>query len=511
MEKLSAYPTFWDFMLADKLMNILAMQDTASLMMKQDLSALAPFAQEGCWWTRGRIAKESLRLQLGHPKLLILSNKSRLAKLMMIQAHREDHRYSPGDALFRTRTFGVYIYRGRSLAEEVVKECQHCKLQRATETQQQVIGDLPKERFAIPTRPFSMIAVDFLGPMMVKEHIRSKNTYKIYPCVFTCFHVGALHVEVCKGYSTEQFLAQLDHFCSLRGTPKKIFTDLGSQLSKAGKLTSSYATDNGDQDLHWDQVQAKTASRGIEWYQAPAATPWRNGRAEAMVKMLKRSMKAFTDQGPMTCKELTNMLDKCAAAINNRPLGVRHFGGAEPDVEVITPNLMLMGSRSGEATSINLEKYAEDNSIYTRRLVYLEKLYLDWWAWYPAVFDSLVPLKRWTKAQRNVRVGDIVLIKYQKKLTPARYKMARVIEAEADPKGNVRTVTVVTRPTDVREKALPYRVKELTKMRLPVQRLVVLHAAEELHNVESPNLLEGLTPKSENIATKVIKASAQDI
>ena len=127
----------------------------------------------------------------------------------------------------------------------------------------------------------------------------------------------------------------------------------------------------------------------------------------------------------------------------------------------------------------------------------MEKTYLDWWAaWYPAVFDSLVPLKRWKKEHRNVRVGDIVLIKYEKKLTPAKYKMARIVEAEADPKGRVRTVTVVTRPTDAREKLLPYKSKELTSMRLPVQRIVVLHAAEELDNVESPDVLSDIATSS---------------
>ena len=46
-------------------------------------------------------------------------------------------------------------------------------------------------------------------------------------------------------------------------------------------------------------------------------------------------------------------------------------------------------------------------------------------------------------------------------------------------------------------------------MRLPVQRIVVLHAAEELDNVESPDVLSDIATSSENIAMKVIKASAK--
>ena len=63
----------------------------------------------------------------------------------------------------------------------------------------------------------------------------------------------------------------------------------------------------------------------------------------------------------------------------------------------------------------------------------------------------------------------------------------------------------------MRERLLPYKSKELVAMRLPVQRLVVLHAAEELDNVASPNVLQDIASDSENIATKVIKASASDI
>ena len=40
-----------------------------------------------------------------------------------------------------------------------------------------------------------------------------------------------------------------------------------------------------------------------------------------------------------------------------------------------------------------------------------------------------------------------------------------------------------TRPTDSREKSLPYVSKKLVRMKLPVQRLVIIHAAEELDQV----------------------------
>merc|ERR1711989_78354 len=49
----------------------------------------------------------------------------------------------------------------------------------------------------------------------------------------------------------------------------------------------------------------------------------------------------LTSQGDLTAKEYENILLRCANAINSRPLGLRHHGGANPEYHVITPNLLL--------------------------------------------------------------------------------------------------------------------------------------------------------------------------
>merc|ERR1712198_461247 len=168
------------------------------------------------------------------------------------------------------------------------------------------------------------------------------------------------------------------------GVPIKVFTDLGSQLTCAGKLM----THDGPDEKTWSTIQGKTAAQGIIWSHAPAASAWRNGRAEAAVKMLKRSIKVLTSQGDLTAKEYENMLLRCANAINSRPLGLRHHGGANPEYHVITPNLLLVGSRNDTGLSDIIENV--DNSIHTRRYAFVEKVYWDWWqVWKTQVFESL--------------------------------------------------------------------------------------------------------------------------
>ena len=53
-----------------------------------------------------------------------------------------------------------------------------------------------------------------------------------------------------------------------------------------------------------------------------------------------------------------------------------------------------------------------------------------------------------------------------------------VKDVDHDAKGLVRTVRVLMRPRDKREKALPYKSKNMITLELPVQRLVMICSAE---------------------------------
>ena len=56
--------------------------------------------------------------------------------------------------------------------------------------------------------------------------------------------------------------------------------------------------------------------------------------------------------------------------------------------------------------------------------------------------SALLPRQKWFHEQRNVRVGDVVLVQYEGKCRPATYRLAVVIDVEVDADGLVRTVSV---------------------------------------------------------------------
>ena len=78
-----------------------------------------------------------------------------------------------------------------------------------------------------------------------------------------------------------------------------------------------------------------------------------------------------------------------------------------------------------------------------------------------------------------MRVGDEVLLRYENKVSQARYRLARVVLTHPDECNVVQTVTVHLRMRHQQEKVLPYKAKEMTEFRVAVQRLVLIVPAEE--------------------------------
>merc|ERR1712082_424788 len=70
---------------------------------ERKMTMLSPRFEDGMWVTRGRLGKGLPKI-LGVEKLPILLSSSRLAEMVMIEAHLENHDGAPG-TLARSRTF----------------------------------------------------------------------------------------------------------------------------------------------------------------------------------------------------------------------------------------------------------------------------------------------------------------------------------------------------------------------------------------------------------------------
>ena len=439
---------------------------------KNTMASMAIFERDGIARSRGRLSQDDMMKTVGHDSLVVLPATSRLALLLTLHAHRDDHR--AGGVVQRVRRLGYWIVRGNNLAKSVVKSCVVCRRLRPV-TLEQKMADLPSVVLDVPVRPFTNICLDYTGAVTVKSMTNKRATMKCWPLLMVCVNTGAVFITLAQDYSTQGFMLAFSQFCAIRGIPSYVRTDMGSQLTAA----TATVQDGDLPRFKWKEIARMAITHGTEFSHCATQAQWRNGRAESAVRALKRTMKHLHHGQTLNYAEFSCLLSRAAAIINRRPIGVRHHGGGEGELCVITPELLLHGGRLCQGPEHG-EDLVEEFRTVSDHMVAMEQSFLNWWRlWFDQVWESLVPYKKWHLEHRNVQVDDIVLLQYVSKVAAPRYRYGRIKEIHPDNKGVVRNVTVATKSRRVREKPRKLVSTKLDFQLVPVQRLVMLLPVEE--------------------------------
>ena len=122
----------------------------------------------------------------------------------------------------------------------------------------------------------------------------------------------------------------------------------------------------------------------------------------------------------MNYAELLCAVKRIAKILNNRPISVQRTKTDAQDEDFLhplTPNMLLLMGKSGNNPPSVL---SDNDDIDPRiRLTFIDEIERAWWYQYKVqYFQSLMPTRKWTEAQRNMRVGDVVLIEYKSKSLP---------------------------------------------------------------------------------------------
>ena len=468
--------------LADKLLYMVGSVDTIKEMAKgrkNRLIGLGPQWSKGRWVTRGRLGKGMLKV-LGVTELAILMPTSHLARLVMQQAHDEDHKGST-ITLWRSRS-NAWVWRGRNLAKKICRECVQCDARKALVLEQRM-GPLPPERVATGSLPFTFICLDLLGHILVKDMVKKRCTMKVFPMVFVCQATGALHIGVMHDYSTHALLLQWDHFTAIRGVPAKVVSDRGSQLTSAGNTVAWGADGRQDGSKVWAEVESVSARRGTKWEFVPAGAQFRNGLAEARVKAVKQTLRHMlmttlvSGKPTLSYAELLTVLAQVANIVNDRPIWAKVL--TEGDMVPLTVNQLILG-RTSTSPPCQDEEMGEEGE-FRASSGFIDNLLNTWWSlWKQQGFASLLPYNRLKdeKRHKNLREGDVCLLQYENKVKNT-YRLCRVKEVKVSEDGLVRTVTIVYRAKR-KGKVLPYVSVPLTTMDVAIQRLVLLVPSEKV-------------------------------
>jgi hypothetical protein len=386
----------------------------------------------------------------------LLSSASILAKLYSIYIHNILHLGIPSDISKIRKKY--WIVGLRKLVSSISYKCVTCK-KTNEDLQQQIMGQIPMER-TVPAPAWSYISLDFFGPYEIRGETNKRSRSKGYAVIFNCLGCRAVHLDISTDYSTESFLLVLRRFIAIRGAPVKIWSDPGSQIRAADKELKNVVS-----GLKINELIEFGGQNSFEWVFTSPDAPWQNGCSEALIKSVKRALKVTIGSQVFSFSEMQTILFETANLINDRPIG-RHPTSIE-DGAYLSPNDLILGNSTNKMPDSCYERVS---SKYNRYRLVQKVINSFWKRWTQDYFPSLLVHQKWHTANRNVRIGDVVLIK-DSNLIRGKWRLGRIIRADPSLRdGYVRSVEISYKNPDN---------KNFLTITRPVQKIIVLVPAEE--------------------------------
>ena len=379
------------------------------------LMMMNPFVdQDGLMRVTGRLQLSGLSYDQIHP---IIIPKGGLAKLLFRETHLR-MKHAGCDCVLTELRRKYHLISAKRIGKGVISTCVPCQRQ-DTRPCNQVAPPLPRDR-VMRAAPFSRTGVDFAGPLTVKG-----SGEKHYVLLFTCSITRAVHLELTASMSIDQFVYSFRMFAARRGIPERIYSDNAlTFIGAPERLAKLY----GMQRPHWK-------------YNAPLA-PWQGGWWERLVGVAKSALKKSLGNSTVTKEELAAVLVEVEQVINSRPLTRL---SEDPQAEgPLTPNHFLHAL--GGASNLSGEDGMGQTPIMLRQLhtLRLQNLEKFWTRFKEEYLTSLPAVVKHHKAGRNLRIGDLVMLRGERFTPRLQWPMATVVQVHPGSDGFVRNVTVKT-------------------------------------------------------------------
>ena len=205
---------------------------------------------------------------------ILLPKKSYFTSLLIKEYHQKHFHSGVSHTLAQLRN-EYWIPQGRAEVKKAIHGCGTCKRFQGGPFKLPSMSPWPRKQVA-KCAPFTYTGLDYFGSLYIQgERLKGK----VWVCLFTCVTVRAIHLELIKDMTAEQFLLALRRFIARRGKPTQIILDNAPQF----KLAKTAIDKAWKETISNHEVQSYTTNQGIEWNFIVELAPWMGGFYERLV------------------------------------------------------------------------------------------------------------------------------------------------------------------------------------------------------------------------------------
>ncbi|XP_067017971.1 uncharacterized protein [Acropora muricata] len=231
-----------------------------------------------------------------------------------------------------------WIPKLRVRVKKTIKRCNVCKVFSTRPYKAPPTSALLEYRTE-GSRTFEVTRVDFVGLLRYRVGKEELGKYSII--IFTCASSRAVHSEVTRTQTADEFQKKLNAFISRRLRPCVIVSD------NAGVFKTT---------ADWIRAIRKS-ERGNSWQFNLARSPWWGGFYEIMIKEIKKTLHKTLGRSRLSYEAMESVVMDIERNLNNRPLT---YVEAEGQEEMLTPNVIMWGRDAHLIEDIKLIEADED-------------------------------------------------------------------------------------------------------------------------------------------------------
>ncbi|XP_045774640.1 uncharacterized protein LOC123873700 [Maniola jurtina] len=399
---------------------------------KNRLSSLAPFIHsDELIRVGGRLKNSHYPFDIKHP--ILLCGKHHLTQILFQKEHISLMHAGPQLLLSFIRQ-KYWPLGGRNLARRVVHRCVRC-CRFKPKPIQPMMSDLPADRTRLEF-PFLHTGIDYAGPIMIASRKgRGAKLEKSYICIFVCFAVKALHLELVTDLTKEAFISAFLKFISRRGKPMSVTSDNSTTFIGASNEIASFFS------KYSDDIKSDLSNRDIEFRRIPQYTPHFGGLWESAVKSVKFHLKRILNLTHLTYEEMTTCLVQIEAILNSRPL--TPLSSDPSDLTCLTPAHFLIGR---SLLSVPRPMVSDTNIAAMDRYQRIEALKQHFWRRFSAEYVSLLQQRmKWQRGSiTSLQLGSLVLVK-DRAQPPLLWLLGRVEKVHPGQDGVARVAEIKTK------------------------------------------------------------------
>lgn len=327
---------------------------------------------------------------------------------------------------------------GRNLARKTTQSCVTCKRFKG-KTVTPIMGQLPEQRLHA-NFVFSDVGVDYAGPIMINNRKgRGSVLVKSYICIFICFAVKAVHLELVTDLTTESYIAAINRFISRRGKPNNIYSDNGKNLVGAARVVTNFLRNHGE------SIYSCAAEQGVNFHFIPPYSPHFGGLWESTVKSVKHHLKRVLGMAHLTYEEMYTLLVQIEGILNSRPL--TPLSSDPNDLSALTPFHFLIGRT---LTVLPHPQMSDCDTARLPRHHRIELLRQHFWRRFNKEYISQLHQRtRWQRSRGALTEGSLVIVK-DEALPVAQWPLGRIVKLYPGHDGEARVADIKVKTGTIR-------------------------------------------------------------